>query len=342
MKAKDTNDTPLVSAIIAVFNGERYIAETINSALNQTHPNMEIIVVNDGSTDATSKELKPFLSNCRVKYLYQHNAGVGAARNRGIAISSGSYFAILDVGDVWLPEKTQKQLALFHSNPQLGLVYSHALPTVKSENGTWVIHEKMRSHYASRQVHRGRVFRQVVEDIFLMEPTTMIPRAVFDQAGGYSQDMRTEEGLVLHARIAHDYEIDFVSEPLVIIRRDPDGLSFNSNRDTQRLECLRRISNIYPECSIRHRSWMRSLYSKLAREQGYDAFYWGHMQRARRDLWQACKYAPTRLSNWGYLAASCLPSLALRMIRRLKRKFCGSDNQVNQTARTSDMGSDID
>jgi glycosyltransferase involved in cell wall biosynthesis len=108
---------PLVSCIIPVFNGERFLAEAIQSILGQTYKNLEVIVVDDGSTDGTADVVAGF--GDAVTYVRQENAGPSTARNRGIQEAHGEFIAFLDADDVWHAEKLEKQLARFRERPEL-------------------------------------------------------------------------------------------------------------------------------------------------------------------------------------------------------------------------------
>ena len=110
---------PLISVIIPVYNCEKYVAEAIESILAQTYPALEVIVVDDGSTDGTGEIVKSFP---QVKYLFQDNAGTAAARNRGIRAAKGEYIAFLDADDLWLPEKLAQQISAYNVDPDLELV----------------------------------------------------------------------------------------------------------------------------------------------------------------------------------------------------------------------------
>ncbi|MBW3587396.1 MAG: glycosyltransferase, partial [Cyanobacteria bacterium 0813] len=114
--------TPQVSVIIPAYNGDRYIAQAVESVLSQTYTNWEIIVVDDGSSDRTHQVLQPYLD--RIRYIYQENQGVAAARNRGIQESQGELIAFLDQDDFFLPDKLAAQVALFRSSDSLGIVNS--------------------------------------------------------------------------------------------------------------------------------------------------------------------------------------------------------------------------
>lgn len=115
--------SPLVSTIVPVYNGEKYVSEAIESILAQAYRPIETILVDDGSTDGTSEIAKRFSPN--VKYWYQTNAGTGAARNRGIELAKGSFFAFLDADDLWLPDKLTVQMAAFHDDPETEIVFGY-------------------------------------------------------------------------------------------------------------------------------------------------------------------------------------------------------------------------
>jgi glycosyltransferase involved in cell wall biosynthesis len=111
-----------VSCIIPVFNGERYLAETLDSVFAQTHVPFEVIVADDGSTDRSAEIARSYAG---VMLLQQANAGHAAARNLGISIAIGDFIAFVDADDLWHPEKLARQLARFDARPELGLVFTH-------------------------------------------------------------------------------------------------------------------------------------------------------------------------------------------------------------------------
>jgi len=111
---------PLVSVVIPVYNGERYLGEAIDSVLRHSFAGSEIIVVDDGSTDRTADVATAYGS--AVRYFRQHQSGSGAARNRGIEVARGSLFAFLDADDVWTPNKLAIQKSAFDADPELELV----------------------------------------------------------------------------------------------------------------------------------------------------------------------------------------------------------------------------
>ena len=111
---------PQVSVIIPVYNGDRYIVQAVESALGQTFTNLEIIVVDDGSTDNTHQVLQPYLD--RIRYIYQENQGAAIARNHACQLAKGEFLAFLDADDYFLPSKLEKQVGCFDADPSLDMV----------------------------------------------------------------------------------------------------------------------------------------------------------------------------------------------------------------------------
>jgi glycosyltransferase involved in cell wall biosynthesis len=120
-----TQNKPLVSVIIPVYNCERYLAEAINSVLAQTYRQHEIIVVDDGSTDDSANVAERYAS--AVRYCHQSHAGIGAARNRGVKMAQGSFLSFLDADDLWVEDKTALQMMAFEQDPSLDMVFGHAI-----------------------------------------------------------------------------------------------------------------------------------------------------------------------------------------------------------------------
>jgi len=126
-----TSHSPLVSVIIPVYNGERYLAESLESVLNQSYRSFEIILIDDGSTDSTAAVAKYFSS--KIKYARQSNAGMGAARNKGISLAAGDYFAFLDADDLFMKDKLSVQVAAFKEDPKLDMVFGHVQQFISPE-----------------------------------------------------------------------------------------------------------------------------------------------------------------------------------------------------------------
>ena len=121
----------LVSVIIPVYNYDRYLAEAVESVLNQTHQHLDVIVVDDGSTDRSAEVAKSFADR-GVRYCQQAHAGIGPTRNKGVELAQGQFIAFLDADDRWPLEKTERQLEALDSDPTLEMVFGQA---VQLQNG---------------------------------------------------------------------------------------------------------------------------------------------------------------------------------------------------------------
>jgi glycosyltransferase involved in cell wall biosynthesis len=113
----------LISCIVPVYNGERYLGEAIESILKQSYRPIEIIIADDGSTDGTAMVAERYSK--QIRYLRQANAGTAAARNLGLSVAAGEFVAFLDADDIWHPEKLARQMACFEARPELAYCVSH-------------------------------------------------------------------------------------------------------------------------------------------------------------------------------------------------------------------------
>ena len=123
---------PLVSAVTTFLNGERFIAEAIESVVTQTYPNWELFLVDDGSTDGATAIAKSYAARYpdRIRYLEHEghrNRGISASRNVGLSAAHGQYLAFLDADDVWLPDKLTAQVAMLEQRPDVGVMYGNTL-----------------------------------------------------------------------------------------------------------------------------------------------------------------------------------------------------------------------
>ncbi len=209
----DTSSSLLVSVLVPVYKGESFLTRTLQSAFAQTHTELEVIVVNDGSPDNSEAIIKPFLSDSRVRYIKQANAGVAAARNTAIKHATGDYFALLDQDDLWHPEKLARQIELFKSNPQLGLVHCHAAPV------------DAQGDVLPADPWRPRPTRpNAFQEIFLGNPIQacagMFSREAVDSVGGFddSPKLRFADEYDLWLRISARFEVGYVPETMAWYR----------------------------------------------------------------------------------------------------------------------------
>lgn len=191
-----------VSVVIPTYNRRERLAQALASVLQQTRPVDEIVVVDDGSTDDTREMLDEFVrqhSEMSVLVIHQENRGPSAARNAGMYAASGDLIAFLDDDDIWLPEKTKRQLSVFASDPQLDLL-GCASNIVKL--------------YGAPRVVRIREWAMLFRNWFAT-PTVMVRRKVVLACGGFPEDLRHYEDYALWLKIAGRNKCAFLNEILV-------------------------------------------------------------------------------------------------------------------------------
>ncbi len=201
------------SVIIPTYNRSRWLSDAIESVLAQTYPDVEIIVVNDGSTDNTEEILEPYMD--KITYIYQENGGQGTAVNAGIKAATGEYIGRVDNDDLFAPEKVERQVEVFRQNPQLGLVASY----------TYVI-DGEGDIKATREVpdfSKHGAFLSLLQHCIFCQPTVIVRKECYDTVGPYKNIFA--EDYEMWIRIARHYPADVIREPLTMYRRHDENLS---------------------------------------------------------------------------------------------------------------------
>ncbi|MGB7067962.1 MAG: glycosyltransferase family 2 protein [Pyrinomonadaceae bacterium] len=272
-------DTPLVSVIIPNYNYGRYLAEAVESALNQTFPPHEVIVVDDGSTDNSLEVLAEY--DGRIKVISQNNQGVGAARNAGARMATGNLLAFLDADDYWAPEKLEKQVSKFSEDPDMGLV--HCGLACVDENG---------DRTSERDIVDGE--QGWVADILLrVEPVivgpgsnSLIRREVFVSVGGYdtNPNLHPSEDWELSYRVACVYKFGFVAEPLLYYRQHGGGGHTNIGR-MERAMLIGFEKAFANGAAVDPRECYGKLYQVLAGSYFRAGQYRGFIRNAAKSVW---------------------------------------------------------
>jgi GT2 family glycosyltransferase len=227
---------PRVSVIIPTYNRASLVGAAIASVLDQGYPNLELLVIDDGSTDDTAEVVRTF--GTQVCYVHQANAGAASARNRGIELASGELVAFLDSDDLFLPGKLQEQVQCFQQQPSLVLVYC------------WfsILDEHSRHRLGRRCRLSGLVARDLLAQSMkgpLATPTIMVRRSALLEAGRFDESMALSEDTDLWCRLARLGPIGLVPEVLVQVRRHSGNLSFAPGRKLYRDAALRILAKAF-------------------------------------------------------------------------------------------------
>ncbi len=247
-----TTGTPIVSVIIPTFNRGWVIREAIDSVLNQAFGSFELIVVDDGSTDNTRDILAEYKD--RITLIKQRNRGVSAARNRGMDTASGKFIAFLDSDDLWLPQKLNRQIEFFDSNPE-------ALICQTQE--TW-LRDGVRVNPGKR--HRkisGMIFEPSLRLCLVSPSAVMIKRALFDEVGFFDESLPACEDYDMWLRVGYKHPIFLIDRPLIIKRGGhADQLSKNPALDKYRIKALKKILDRNVLSEKQHRAAVKVLQEK--------------------------------------------------------------------------------
>ncbi len=194
-----------ISVIIPTFNRINVLPKTLDSVMAQTYPPIEIIVVDDGSTDDTETILYRQYPN--IKYHYQKNQGVSSARNAGLKIATGDWLALLDSDDQWLPEKLEKQKQALDNQPALKICHTEELWI---RNGVRV--NPMKKHAKKG----GNIFQHCLPLCAISPSSAIIHRSVFEDVGNFDEAFPACEDYEMWLRVTSKYPVLFIEEPLII------------------------------------------------------------------------------------------------------------------------------
>jgi glycosyltransferase involved in cell wall biosynthesis len=213
---------PLVSVIIPVYNGEKYVRETIRSVAGQSDQRFEIIAINDGSPDNSwqiLEDLKKEIGHQLIIHTVE-NGGVSRARNTGVRSSRGKYLAFIDQDDLWTPEKIKEQVALLESDPSMSICFTNE--SIIDDQGN-LIKENVLS-LGPR--NRGSILEALLFDNFIPISSVMMPREVFDRIGGFRVEYALAEDYDLLLRAAELGTAGFIDKPLLEYRTHKESGTF--------------------------------------------------------------------------------------------------------------------
>src|SRR5689334_2710112 len=231
-------DHPLVSLVVPVYNGERFIGRTLASALAQTYDPLEIIVIDDGSTDSTPNLIEAASTrDKRIRSFRTQNSGVAAARDFGIKQARGKLIAFLDSDDLWHPEKIARQVEVMNkSSPNVGLIYCLAIGIDEND----LIFSSFRTPRANR-AYQGRVTEQIAVRCFIETPSlVLVKRECLEAVAGYETELQLQGGedWPMYFALSEVCEFALLPEYLVGYRHAAGSLSMDVNRMAESIDCV--------------------------------------------------------------------------------------------------------
>ncbi len=297
---------PKVSVVIPTYNRAHLIGRAIESVLNQTYQDFELIIIDDCSIDNTDDVIKEFQKkDNRIIYLkHDKNKGGSAARNTGIKTSRGEYIAFLDSDDEWLPEKLEKQINVFKKlSDNIGLVYS-GYYEVLEQNGE-VLSKII-------PIFKGDIYKNILKSNILGSPTPLIRKICFEKAGLFDETLLSCQDWDLWIRIAKYYKFDFLKETLAKYYIHGNQISTNINNKILSREII--LKKYYLDL-LKNFQAIGFHYNHLGVLYSLD----GEINKARKYFLNSIKFIPFKRSNYFHLLFSLLnPKIHKKII--LKRR----------------------
>jgi glycosyltransferase involved in cell wall biosynthesis len=292
-----------VSVVIATYNMGHYLTQAVQSVLAQSYPNVDVYVVDDGSTDDTPTVVRQWSAHPRVHVHRQSNGGQAHAKNQGIALSRGEFVAFLDADDVWLPEKLMRQMPLFAGRPDIGVVYSD-YECMDSEGRPLP--------KGPTCMHRGSVSGALLIENFVSFPTAVVRRECLERHGAFDETLGMGIDYDLWLRLSAHCQFDFVAESTVRYRIWSGQMSKNyRKRYESAIRIMERFLDHNPGVvghSVARRAWAHTYTGRG------NSTLWQERDRlaAFRDYLRALSFRPAYWPAWRSMLRSFVTTRAPR------------------------------
>lgn len=303
----------LVSVVMATYKCRPYIGQAIGSVLAQTYTNLELHVIDDGSTDGTAEEVAPFLSDSRVRYHYQANGGQTVAKNAGIRQSRGEFIAFCDADDLWLPHKLALQVPRFARDERVGVVYTRS-GRMDAQGVRLPIDESDAPSCPS-----GHVTEDLFRTNFVPFGTAVIRRRCLDELGLFDERYRMGIDWELWLRVSVEYTFEFLDSETYVYRVWPGQMSSNwRGRYEHAFRIMREFIGRHPMTvgpDVVREAWSHS-YMQRARLRSAIS---GEHSQALGDVARALRCHPTSRLAWKTLPAVVLAAAGVRPVPSIHR-----------------------
>jgi len=278
-----------VSVILPTYNRAKTLERAINSVLTQTYSNLELIVIDDASTDNTEDIVKSFKDNRVIYIKHTSNIGPAGARNTGIKRAVGRYIGFQDSDDEWMPDKLERQVKNLDSSPSgTGMVYTAFVRVFSNNERKYVPSQRKRKR-------EGFIHFELINGNFIGMPTVLIKKECFDRIGLFDENLPSLEDWELFLRISKYFSISYIDEPLVTAFESEDSISKDKSSK------IKAICQIIEKHDQSFRRVPRAL-AKYCFKVGKFLYRSGNMLDARGYLRTAFILRPTSLKYFvGYI-----------------------------------------
>ena len=301
----------LVSVIVPVYNRDQLVGGTLDSILRQSYPHLEIVAVNDGSTDSSLSVLREYERNHPGKVLVidQANAGQVRARNNGIRAAHGEYIAFLDSDDTWHADKLSLQMPLFKDN--VALVYC-GINEVDSAGGTTAT-------VLPEPGMRGDIYRHLLIRNRMTGGSVVVHRRALEAVGYFDESFRAAENWDLWIRVTREYAADYIDKPLVNYLKHPGNMSQDNSKMAQGTwDILQKHLPALPQDKSLVRSY-REAYAHYYYGLGVQGFGKNEYRETRKMFYQCWKFVPNYRDSLVRFGRTFLGTRVNRCLSSLRR-----------------------
>ena len=250
--------SPLVSVIVPSYNHEKYIEETIESIVNQTYKNIELIVIDDGSKDNSVQILEELSKKYNFNLITQENKGLSRTLNKGIKLSKGKYICLCASDDILVLNKLEIQVNFMENNPQYAIVYGKKINFY--QNG-------LKRHINNKNFRSGNIFNDLFLQKFSIPAVSiMYKKIIFEEVGGFDTDLAVED-FDMALRIAKKYEIGYIDEYFYYYRvhdsntiNDTDKMKYNVKKTLEKWKDDENYQNAVIQNSLLYFKYYASLH----------------------------------------------------------------------------------
>jgi len=308
----------LVTAIVVVYNGEKYLKDCLQSIIDQDYQPLEILVIDDGSTDSTPTIIKSFGE--RIKYFHQNNAGIARARNKGVELANGHYIAFLDADDIWCQDKIATQISVFERYPQYGVVFGEFNRV--GDFFHYDLYNDLKIELMKPEIDNdwtGWLYPRMLLDSWVHIITAMVRKDVFYDIGEFNPEQTIGEDYDFWIRTSKKYQMAKIPYPLALYRNNPTSATAKFIERNFGAEIVTKYLKKYgisdPNGGDITRNQIRNRLYELWFVHGYVARNNKQYQAAVQSFGKALYYAPLKLNTYKNIVYSLFKMMGLAVKR---------------------------